>query len=270
MKKYELTHRDDPSIVYRYRKATTAEFAAYWNANVANNGKPSILAQSNLAIATRESPDEATFAELLDAEWSSLPSNVNGILLGAAGLFPFGEQADEDYGERLDVRLMCGSDAHISDAIDPLSQQIDDGTGETRHQTYREVAAMNYAIHQTRMSAFGATFATINLVTNAKRAASNRIAIALPLPIGGYYFGRVPTINDRHIAQQIQDAPASADESGAFDALCRFFLDCCLWCAPMTPTQMIEQWPGAVVAIALALRDLGKDSFVFEQKKSNP
>jgi hypothetical protein len=97
-----------------------------------------------------------------------------------------------------------------------------------------------------------------------------RIFIALPESIGGYYVGRVPSLNDRITAQRIQNAPASDAESGAFDALCRLFLDCSLWCAPLTPAQMIEQWPGAVVAIALAVRDLGSDSFALEQKKLKP
>ena len=265
-----IVHTHDPSIKYTYRRATTAEFAAYWNGNVANGGRPSLVAQSNLAIAVRETPDEATFAELLNAEWSSLPANVNSILLQAVGMFPLGAQVDDDYGELLDVRLMCGDVSHLSIDADPLSQFVDDGNGCTRRQTHREVALARYAVHQKRIGELGATLATLNQITNAKRAASNRIAIALPSSIGGYYFGRVPSLNDRHTAQQVQDAPSSADESGAFDALCRFFLDCCLWCAPLTPVQMIDQWPGAVASIGVALRDLGKDSFALEQAKSNP
>jgi len=187
-----IVHTHDPSIKYTYRRATTAEFATYWNANVANGGRPSLVAQSNLAIAVRETPDESTFAELLNAEWSSLPANVNSILLQAVGMFPLGDTVDDDYGELLDIRLMCGDVSHLSIDADPLSAFVDDGNGGTRRQTHREVALTRYAVHQKRMGELGATLATFNQITSAKRAVSNRIAIALPSSIGGYYFGRVP------------------------------------------------------------------------------
>jgi len=135
-----IVHTHDPSIKYTYRRATTAEFATYWNANVANGGRPSLVAQSNLAIAVRETPDESTFAELLNAEWSSLPANVNSILLQAVGMFPLGDTVDDDYGELLDIRLMCGDVSHLLIEADPLSAFVDDGNGGTRRQTHREVA----------------------------------------------------------------------------------------------------------------------------------
>lgn len=239
--------------MYRYRKPTTAEFAAYWNANVESNGKPNISAQANLAIAVRESPDEKTFADLLEAEWSSLPAKIHGLILGAAGLFPFAKKRDDDNGERLDVGRCLSAEVCIA--------------GDSNKSTDEDE---RLAAHMTAMRQLGMNDVVLNQWLGNRNPNATRVFVALPSSIGGYYVGKVPSLSDRITAQRIQNAPSSDPESGAFDALCKLFLDCCLWCVPMTPAQMIEQWPGAVVSIALAVRDLGADSFVIEQKKSSP
>jgi hypothetical protein len=246
VKHYQFKHTADPSIVYDYRKPTTAEFAAYWNATVGHTSN--ITAESNLAIAVRESPDEETFKELLDAEWSSLPSNVNGLILRKAGLCPIGAKANEDHCELVSLAKLAAECAK-----NPI-EKPDDGI----------------CYHIERIKRLLPAEQSISQWLGKRNPDMTRIVVALPTSIGGYYVGRVPGLNDRILAQRVQNAPASDEESGAFDALCRLFLDCCLWCAPLTPAQMIEQWPGAVAVIAIAVRDLGSDSFAIEQKKSNP
>lgn len=251
MKQYKFTHASDSSIEYTYRRPTTDEFATYWNANVAAGGKPDIVAQANLTIAVRQTPSEEVFKELINAEWSSFPANVIGILLGEAGLFPIADKVDQDHGERIDiVKLMRDWDK---------CSNIDDDSA-----TEDDIARVQ------RLCGAGLNHDKLTSLLGKRNPAATRIVIALPESIGGYYVGRVPSLSDRHNAQRIQNAPSTDDEHGAFDALCKLFLDCCLYCAPLTPQQMTEQWPGAVVAVALAVRDLGTDSFVLEQKKSNP
>jgi hypothetical protein len=124
-----------------------------------------------------------------------------------------------------------------------------------------------YADHVARMKVLGINELMLEQFIGKRTPELTRVFIALPTSIGGYFIGRVPSFGDRVSAQQIQYATSGSDQAGAFDALCRFFLDCCLWCAPLTPAQMIEQWPGAVAAIGIAVRDLGADSFAVEQKK---
>lgn len=251
MKQYKFTHASDPAIEYTYRRPTTDEFAAYWNANVAAGGKPDISAQANLAIAVRETPDEQTFKELLDAEWSSFPAIVIGILLGEAGLFPIADKVDQDHGERINIAKLMRDWDLLCDV---------EGDKASKDDIARMQRLCDYGLPRDKLAS----------LLGKRNPAATRIVLALPESIGGYYVGRVPSLSDRHNAQRIQNAPSTDDEHGAFDALCKLFLDCCLHCAPLTPQQMIEQWPGAVVAVALEVRDLGTDSFVLEQKKSNP
>jgi hypothetical protein len=118
----------------------------------------------------------------------------------------------------------------------------------------QKAAAQRALFHREAMNKLGAT----DDVIRSWQCRNPHIArVCVALPWGGYLVARSPTISDRTHASNVQRAPSSEDESGAYAALCRFVYDCTLWCAPMSTAGMLEKYPGAGSRIGILIRDLG-------------
>ncbi len=253
MNQLQFVHAIDKTIIYTARKPTAAEFAEYWNSFALSGGRDNITAQANLVIACRESPSKEVLRDLLDCEWSSLPATAYSAILDSAGMFPLGPKVNEFYGERLDAALLI-------ETLDAIKNQDENPALDVKVDAH-------YMMHIARLESFGAAKDRIRQWASARNARLTRVIIALPESIGGYYVGRVPSLDDRIAAQRIHQASSSNDESGPFDAFCRTVIDCALFAAPLTVTSLIDQFPGAIISLGVATRELGADSFIVEQKK---
>lgn len=230
-----FTHTADPVINATFRPPSVAAFADYWNALVAECGEIPFLAKYNLTVACREEPDADALRALLDEDWSHLPSEAADVLFAMAGYFGTVDAGASKGGEIVDMRVLYGSVAHLP---------------EEQHKAAVERAAF----HRDAMIKLGATDEIIN-GWRSRNPHISRVCVALPW--GGYIVARAPTISDRTQASNIQRAPASEDESGAYAALCRYVYDCTLWCAPMTTSGLLEKYPGAGSKLGMLIRDLG-------------
>jgi len=227
---------------------TPAQFAEYWNGAVARGGQAGITEKTNLCIAARETPSADEFKALLDEEWAVMPNDAAPFIASEGGLFPTAEDVDDDYGEIVDIRALLNSFGHVP-------------------EEKRAVLIERSAKHLEALAKLGADLGVIRSWSTSKHPHLSRAVIALPHSIGGYFVGRIPRHNDRILAQSIQDAPSSNEESGAYAALCRLMLDCCVWSAPMNPIGIMEQWPGAAARIGMIVGDIGANSFKLELKK---
>lgn len=234
--KLTFKHTADASIVAAFRRPTPAEFGAYWNDLASGSGAATYTAKTNLVVACRIEPDADTFRALLDEDWSALPGDAADALLGMAGLFGLAPKAGDMRGEIVDMRALVGRLEHVADS-------------DLAATTARA------AFHADALAKLGADESTVRRWAACANPHISRVCVALPM--GGYYVGRVPKISDRVAAQNVQRAPVSDEESGAYAALVRLLIDCCEWCGPMSITSLIERWPGAAAKLGMLVRDLG-------------
>lgn len=231
-----VTHSDDPAIIATFRRPTKAQYAEYWNALVAADGRHTYTARSNLAISCRDTPDAAMLRELFDGEWSALPEAIGLALFAMAGHFSDGAEIGRNQGERVDVRALMGRLDHL-----PTEQHA--------------AASARAGVHMAGLLAAGATSAQISQWFGVARPHLTRACIALPW--GGYYVGRVPTSGERANASRIHNQEPDDDVVGPYAAKVAMAVGCALFPSPELVAAMIEKYPGAGSKLGAVVEALG-------------